>query len=140
MFSKKAITNFLFIFLMGLLFSAAKPVQNGNLQLLVFQGSDWCAKCIRFEQNILSDSIFKAYAKTNQVLLERIDFPQRKKLDSAVLSYNERIAEKYNFQGEFPTVLLVNTQNSSFVRLYPKRNQTAQDFIEIIQKKRSEIE
>ena len=50
--------------------------------ILVFQGSDWCAPCIKLERGLWSTEEFKAYAKEHFVLL-KADFPRKKnnKLD-----------------------------------------------------------
>ena len=45
--------------------------------LLIFQGSDWCAPCIKFERNIWSTPTFQSYAEEN-LLIVKADFPRRK--------------------------------------------------------------
>ena len=124
----------------SVLFLAAKPIKQEPLRLIVFQGSDWCAQCILFEKNILSDSLFIRYAKKNQISIERIDFPQRLKLDSATQVRNERMADKFNFQGQFPTVLLANTDDSTLLKVIPKRNLLVNDFIAMLNKNMPQLE
>jgi len=52
-------------------------LKNQNI-VLVFQGSDWCAPCIKLERELWSSTEFKHFAKDNFVLL-KADFPKKKK-------------------------------------------------------------
>ena len=82
--------------------------ENRNI-VLVFQGSDWCAPCIKLERNIWSSDEFKAYAKDNFVML-LADFPRKKanKLEKAQAEKNKMLAEKYNTRGMFPFVIVLD--------------------------------
>jgi thioredoxin-related protein len=83
-------------------------IENNQLILLNFSGSDWCAPCIRMRQEIFEDKQFISMADTTVVLLNA-DFPRNKKnqLPKQIQTQNERLAEKYNTEGKFPfTVLL----------------------------------
>lgn len=82
--------------------------QKASLQLIVFEGSDWCAKCIRFNDQVLADSTFQAYMQGAGISLVRADFPQRRKLSLDEDRANAALAQKYGFQGTFPTVLLTD--------------------------------
>jgi thioredoxin-related protein len=79
--------------------------------LLVFQGSDWCAPCMKLERKIWDSQVFKDYAKEHYVLL-RADFPRKRKnqLPKDQQEKNNLLAEKYNTQGFFPFVALLNSQ------------------------------
>ena len=46
--------------------------------LLVFQGSDWCAPCIKLNREIFETEHFLTYAKDHFIMLQA-DFPRRKK-------------------------------------------------------------
>ncbi|MCI2228959.1 thioredoxin family protein [Polaribacter sp. MSW13] len=78
--------------------------------ILVFQGSDWCAPCIKLDREIWSTKTFKKYAKENYVLL-KADFPRKKKnaLSEEQTKSNALLAEKYNKQGFFPFVVVLNS-------------------------------
>ncbi|WP_218598335.1 thioredoxin family protein [Polaribacter sp. NJDZ03] len=78
--------------------------------ILVFQGSDWCAPCIKLDREIWSTETFKKYAKENYVLL-KADFPKRKKnkLSEEQTKSNALLAEKYNKQGFFPFVVVLDS-------------------------------
>ncbi len=78
--------------------------------ILVFQGSDWCAPCIKIDREIWSTDVFKNYANENYVLL-KADFPKRKKnaLSEKQTKSNALLAEKYNKQGFFPFVVVLDS-------------------------------
>lgn len=92
-------------------FETAKTVAaNENKKIiLVFQGSDWCAPCIKLDKEIWSTEEFKNYASTNFVLL-KADFPRRKKnrLTDSQQQKNNQLMEKYNLRGYFPYVAVLN--------------------------------
>lgn len=77
--------------------------------LLVFQGSDWCAPCIKLDREIWTSSEFKNYAKDHYILV-KADFPKRSKnqLEPAQQEKNDHLAEKYNQQGYFPLVVVMD--------------------------------
>ena len=77
--------------------------------LLVFQGSDWCAPCIKLNREIFESEPFMAYAKDHFIMLQA-DFPRRKKnaLDPELQTHNNALAERYNKGGVFPFVVVLN--------------------------------
>ncbi len=95
--------------------------------LLIFSGSDWCAPCIRFQKTVLASEQFQHYASDHLILL-KVDFPQRKKLESEMVMQNERLADRYNPKGQFPHILLLRPDQSVLTTLYYK-NQRSEEFI-----------
>ncbi|WP_297797135.1 thioredoxin family protein [uncultured Eudoraea sp.] len=83
--------------------SGDKPI------ILVFQGSDWCAPCIKLEQQIWSSEEFKNYSSDHFVLL-LADFPRKKqnKLSVEQQEKNKDLAETYNQNGYFPLVVVLD--------------------------------
>jgi thioredoxin-related protein len=81
--------------------------------ILVFQGSDWCAPCIKLDRQIWSTETFKKYAKGNYVMLQA-DFPKRKKnaLSETLTISNAKLAETYNKNGIFPFVVVLNANGT----------------------------
>lgn len=77
--------------------------------LLIFQGSDWCAPCMKLEKNIWNSSEFKKYSEENLVLL-KADFPKRRnnKLSKEQQEKNEKLFEEYNTPGTFPFVVILD--------------------------------
>ncbi len=85
--------------------------------LFVFSGSDWCSGCIKLDRKILSDSVFLGHLKLKQVDLQRIDFPQHKKLSSEARKYNESVAKKFGFDGTFPTIVIFSPVKERYKRI-----------------------
>ncbi len=77
--------------------------------ILVFQGSDWCAPCMKLEREVWSTEEFKGYASENYVLL-KADFPKKRKnlLDVVQQKKNNELAETYNTDGYFPLVVVLD--------------------------------
>ncbi|WP_405383026.1 thioredoxin family protein [Maribacter sp. LLG6340-A2] len=109
-------------------FNTAKELAEAkNLPIiLVFQGSDWCAPCIKLDRAVWSTQEFKDYAKEHFVMLQA-DFPRRKKnaLSEEQLNKNKTLAERYNPQGIFPFVVVMNANGkvfgeTSYKKLSPK--------------------
>lgn len=107
---------------LGLFFSATAQEWNTNIEtakstaaakeqpiILVFQGSDWCAPCIKLDKEVWSTEEFKTYAKKHFVMLQA-DFPRKKKnkLAQDRQDHNNKLAEKYNKNGYFPFVVVIN--------------------------------
>lgn len=91
-------------------FEEAKTIAIQKQQpiLLVFSGSDWCAPCIELEREIWQLADFQDFAVKNLVLL-KADFPRkRKSLSEEQWEHNESLAEKFNTEGAFPKVILMD--------------------------------
>jgi len=99
--------------------------------LYVFEGSDWCTNCARLEKKILNDSAFQQQINLLDIKLERIDFPQRKKLPSDVKEHNDRIAEKFEFDGVFPTLIIARQDTTQYRRIY-YQNENVEEMLSMI--------
>ncbi len=79
--------------------------------VLVFAGSDWCAPCIKLERSIWQSKEFIEYSEENYVLY-KADFPRKKnnQLHAPIAEQNKLLAEKYNPNGYFPLVLVINSE------------------------------
>ena len=75
--------------------------------------------------------------ESNNIEIEIIDFPQRKKLPPEVIKHNEFVAETFNFQGIFPTLILSQT-NEKFQALKYK-NEKAAEFSELVLEKLKDL-
>lgn len=96
-------------------FKEAKTIatKENKTVILVFQGSDWCAPCIKLDQEIWQTQEFKVYAKEHFVML-KADFPKRKKnaLSEAQQTHNNQLAETYNKNGYFPYVVILDAKGN----------------------------
>ncbi|CAH8282080.1 thioredoxin-related protein [Mariniflexile fucanivorans] len=81
---------------------------NENI-VLVFQGSDWCAPCMKLDKEIWSTKEYQNLAKNHFVML-KADFPRKKanKLSEELELQNKKLAETYNNQGYFPYVVVLD--------------------------------
>lgn len=86
-------------------------VEKNEKIILVFQGSDWCAPCIKLNTEIWSSPEFVAYAKDHFVML-KADFPRKgkNKLSEAQQQENIKLMEKYNKTGYFPYVVVLDNK------------------------------
>ncbi|WP_456440167.1 thioredoxin family protein [Psychroserpens sp.] len=84
--------------------------QENKTIILVFQGSDWCAPCIKLDKEIWNTEEFQIYAKEHFVMLQA-DFPKRKKnaLAEKQQEHNDKLAERYNTNGYFPYVVVLDS-------------------------------
>lgn len=94
-------------------FEAAKKkaFKENKKLILVFQGSDWCAPCMKLDREVWSQEKFKAHATKHYVMMQA-DFPRRKqnKLPEELAAQNGKLFETYNKQGYFPHVVVLSPQ------------------------------
>ena len=85
---------------------------NKKLILLNFSGSDWCIPCRKLKKELFSDSTFLQYAEKCLILVNA-DFPNKKGLiTDEQLAKNEKLAEKYNPNGDFPLTLIIDSNGN----------------------------
>jgi thioredoxin-related protein len=105
--------------------------ENKNI-LLVFSGSDWCGPCIKLDNVVWKSSEFQAEADKNWVIY-KADFPKKKanQLSPELTESNNKLAEKYNKNGSFPLVLLLD-KKGKIIGVTGFKNVSAQDYIKLI--------
>lgn len=59
------------------------------------------------EKKVLADTAFQAAMATAHILVERVDFPQRKRLSAEMVARNDSLAQHYQFEGVYPTLVIV---------------------------------
>lgn len=138
----KKIFFFLFIFISSLSYSQnwntnfedAKQdalKENKNI-LLVFSGSDWCAPCIKLDNVVWKSEAFKSESEKNWVIY-KADFPKKKanQLSPELTESNNKLAEKYNKNGSFPLVILLD-KTGKVIGMTGFKNISATDYIQLI--------
>ncbi|WP_396173647.1 thioredoxin family protein [Flavobacterium sp.] len=87
----------------------SKAIKENKNIVLVFSGSDWFAPCMKFEKNVFNSNVFQTEAEKNWVIY-KADFPEKKanQLNPELTEQNKKLAEKYNQNGSFPLVLLLD--------------------------------
>ncbi|NRD22434.1 thioredoxin family protein [Winogradskyella litoriviva] len=94
--------------------------------VLVFQGSDWCAPCIKLDREVWNTQEFQDLAKDKLIMLQA-DFPRRKKnkLSNEQQEHNNTLADKYNKNGYFPYVVILDSDGNQIGSLgYEKTTPT----------------
>lgn len=110
-----------------------KAVKSNNPIILVFQGSDWCAPCMKLDKEIWSTEAFQSYAEDHFIML-KADFPKRSKnaLELSQQDHNNNLAAKYNQQGYFPLVLVLDKSGKVLGTTGYKKT-TPENFITILE-------
>jgi thioredoxin-related protein len=105
--------------------------ENKNI-LLVFSGSDWCGPCIKLDKVVWQSPEFQAEAEKSWVAY-KADFPKKKanQLSPELTESNNKLAEKYNKNGSFPLVLLLD-KKGKVIGITGFKNVSAPDYITLI--------
>ncbi|MAZ26490.1 MAG: thiol-disulfide isomerase [Cytophagaceae bacterium] len=110
----------------------AKKIASSRHQpiLLVFQGSDWCAPCIKLDKELWSTDTFKNYAKDHYVMLQA-DFPRKQKnaLSPAQQEKNNTLAARYNNNGIFPYIVMLDNEGNVLGSTSYDHNKQPKDYI-----------
>lgn len=105
--------------------------ENKNI-ILVFSGSDWCAPCIRLDKTVWQSPDFISESAKSWVLV-KADFPKKK--EHALLEVqklqNAKLAEKYNSEGYFPLVVVLD-KNGKVLGKTGFKNVPAAEYIAIL--------
>ncbi len=105
--------------------------ENKNI-LLVFSGSDWCAPCIKLDNVVWKSEAFKAEAEKYWAIY-KADFPKKKanQLSVELTESNKKLAEKYNRNGSFPLVILLD-KTGKVIGMTGFKNISATEYIQLI--------
>ena len=101
---------------------------NKNI-ILVFSGSDWCGPCIKLDKTIWQSEQFKKESQKKWVMV-RADFPKKKanQLSPELTESNNQLAEKYNPNGDFPLVVLID-KNGKVIAKTGYKNLEPEEYI-----------
>ena len=105
--------------------------QDKNI-ILVFSGSDWCAPCIKLDKNIWQSEAFIKEANEKWILV-KANFPRKKanELAKEQTEHNRKLAEKYNTEGSFPLVVVLDKNGKVFGKMGFK-NVAPEEYIKMI--------
>lgn len=107
--------------------------ENKNV-LLYFSGSDWCGACLKLKNNVLETPEFTKFCDENLVWVA-LDFPQRgSSTDPYSLEDKESLAEKYNPQGTFPLLVLLNQQGEVLSQIKGYKGQSVEQILKELKK------
>lgn len=101
----------------------------GKHIVMVFAGSDWCAPCKAFKRSVLGEAAFLTGGREDYVVVY-LDFPSKKRnqLPDDQKAYNDALAERYNPQGVFPRIYLLDADGET-VEEMKFAGQTAEAFV-----------
>ncbi len=110
--------------------SLEKAKTENKKVLLFFSGSDWCAPCVKFKKYFVTTEPFLQFSNENLVVFNA-DFPRLKKnqLPAEIMQENEKLAEKYNNNGLFPLILLLNNKGEILKKWEHYPTETLDEFI-----------
>ena len=115
-------------------FEEAKKIateQDKNI-IIVFSGSDWCAPCIKLDKTIWQSQAFKNEAEKSWIVV-RADFPRKKAnaLSKEQTDHNRKLAEKFNGEGSFPLVVILD-KNGKVLGKMGFKNVSPEEYIKMI--------
>lgn len=93
---------------------ALKQAKAENKQVLMaFSGSDWCRPCIMLSKEVFEQESFQQYAHDKYVLLY-VNFPRKaaNKLSDEQQKHNDNLASKFNKEGDFPKVVILDSNGN----------------------------
>lgn len=103
--------------------------RTGRPALIHFTGSDWCANCKAFDQDVLSRTEVKQFLQQRFVTYTA-DRPVRKKLDPATEQLNGSLMARYNAGHVFPMLVVVNAEGRVLDRITYDRSTTVDRYLE----------
>lgn len=111
--------------------------ENKNI-LLYFSGSDWCRPCILLKKKVFETDEFKKFA-SEKLVLAMFDFPakEKNKPGPEQEKHNEKMAELYNPEGNFPQIVLLNKDGKKIVEIVGYSNESASEYITKLKSKLS---
>jgi thioredoxin-related protein len=105
--------------------------ENKNI-LLVFSGSDWCGPCMKLDKVVWQSPDFQMESNKSWVIY-KADFPKKKanQLTPELTESNNKLAEKYNKNGSFPLVVLLD-KKGKVIGMTGFKNISATEYIKLI--------
>ena len=108
--------------------------QQNKKVLLFFSVPEHCDTCVKLEKKIFQSPEFLTFAEANYVLV-KIDFSyQSEDLSKEQLEKNLLIVEKYNKDGFFPHVVVLNTPAKITLKTSVYNNETPQEYLSLLKK------
>lgn len=102
---------------------------SGKHILLLFSVAENCESCSKLDRNVLHSEEFRSYVQENFVLVKQ-DFNSGKADNS---EENLRIVEKYNKDGFFPLMVIINKNEKVVGQLGTYNNESPKQYIAKLQ-------
>jgi thioredoxin-related protein len=111
-----------------------EAVHQNKKVLLFFSVPEHCDTCVKLEQNIFKSPEFLAFADDYYVLV-KVDFSyEQEGLSKDQLQKNLLIVEKYNKDGFFPHVVVLNAAAKIALKTEVYNNETPQEYLSLLKK------
>ena len=111
-----------------------EAAQQNKKVLLFFSVPERCEACNKLEQNIFKSPEFIEFASENYVLV-KIDFSYEvQELTKDQLEKNLLIVEKYNKDGFFPHVVVLNKEAKITKKMEVYTSETPEQYLSLLQK------
>ena len=108
--------------------------QQNKKVLLFFSVPEYCDSCFKLEKNIFKSDEFLKYAELNYILV-KIDFSNKINVESDEhMAENLLIVEKYNKDGFFPLVVVLNKDSKVVGKTEVYKNETPEQYVSMLQK------
>ena len=116
--------------------SAIKNASQKNKKILLyFTVDNQCENCTKLEQNIFNSDVFIAFANENYILVKiKFDYNSSVNLSEEEVQKNLLIVEKYNKDGFFPLVVLLNKEAKKLGNIDVYKNETPNQYIAFLRK------
>ena len=107
--------------------SAIKEAAQENKKvLLFFSVPDYCDACLKLERKVFKSEEFQNFAANNYILV-KVDFSDESK------EKNLLIVEKYNKDGFFPLVVVLNKDSKILGKTGVYKNETPSQYLSLLQ-------
>ena len=111
-----------------------EAAQQNKKVLLFFSVPEHCDTCVKLEQKVFKSPEFLAFASDNYVLV-KIDFSyEQEGLSKDQLEKNLLIVEKYNKDGFFPHVVVLNKEAKIAGKAGVYNNETPYEYMSLLKK------
>lgn len=108
--------------------------QQNKKVLLFFSVPEYCDTCVKLEQNIFKSPEFLAFANDHYVLV-KIDFSYNQEdLSKDALEKNLLIVEKYNKDGFFPHVVVLDSAAKIALKTNVYNNESPKEYLALLKK------
>lgn len=102
---------------------------SGKEVLLFFTVTENCDSCLRLEKNVMQSNAFQSFARENYILVKQ-DFNSD---HTDNIEENLLIVEKYNKDGFFPLVVIINKNSKTLGQIGAYDNETPEEFLSKLQ-------
>ncbi len=107
--------------------------QNNKKILLFFTVENQCENCTKLEQNIFKSDDFIAFANENYNLVKiKFGYNSASNLSEEEVKQNLLIVEKYNKDGFFPLVVVLNKEAKKLGNIGVYKNETPSQYIALL--------